>query len=180
MGGDIVLQLLARGESPQAIRIVDFAPLTRHKMLQAGCSACDYVKADITSLSSVEAAFTKPWPKAVADRPMSVFHTAAAIRPAERKWIFYDRLRRVNVMGVVNVMDTARKYGADVFIMTSSASVGIWPLKMWGWPWQKHPVNHVQVYNEDDFDKPLRPHNEFFSNCMFSLLTPCSRVLQQR
>ncbi|KAM7219185.1 hypothetical protein V8F06_005482 [Rhypophila decipiens] len=168
VGGDIVLQLLARGESASSIRIVDFQPVTRHKMLQNGAGACDYVKADISSIPSVEAAFSRPWPKAVAERPMTVFHTAASIRPAERKWIFYDRLRKVNVVGVANVLDVCRKHGADIFVYTSSASVGLWPLRVWNWPWQKCPKNHVQVYNEDDFDKPLRPHNEYFSNYAYS------------
>lgn len=166
-----MLQLLARGESAQSIRIVDFAPLTRDKMLQNGAGACDYVRADITSASSVEAAFAKPWPKTSTtgeQRPLTVFHTAAAIRPAERKWIFYDRLRRVNVVGVANVLEAARKHGADIFVYTASASVGLRPVRMWGAPWRKFPENHVQVYNEEDFDKPLRPHGEFFSNCTFN------------
>lgn len=167
MGGDIVLQLLGRGQSPESIRIVDFSPLSRKKMLRNGAGACDYVKTDVTSSASVEAAFAKSWPTSVADKPLTVFHTVGHIAVGERKWIFYDRLRKVNVIGAANVLDRARKAGADIFVATASASIAIRPVKIWGWPWQKCPKNHVQYYNEDDFDKPLRPHSEFFSNCMF-------------
>lgn len=168
MGGDIVLQLLARGQSPESIRIVDFSPLSRKKMLRNGAGACDYVKVDISSSASVEVAFAKPWPASVADKPLTVFHTAGRISVGERKWIFYDRLRQVNVVGTANVLDRARKAGADIFVATASASIAIKPVSVWGWPWQRCPKNHVQYYNEDDFDKPLRPHSDFFSNCMFS------------
>ncbi|KAK4648424.1 uncharacterized protein QC761_109920 [Podospora bellae-mahoneyi] len=61
VGGDIVLQLLERGQSPSSIRILDFAPITRDDMLPK-TSACDFVQTDITSIPSVEAAFSKPWP----------------------------------------------------------------------------------------------------------------------
>ncbi|KAJ4296057.1 hypothetical protein N0V88_004759 [Collariella sp. IMI 366227] len=163
VGGDIVLQLLQRGESPESIRIVDFAPVNRRDMMKQTVG-CDFVKADIASRSSVNAAFAKPWPKSAANKPMTVFHTAAMIRPQERHEIFYHRLRHVNLDGAVNVMEASREAGADIFIATSSGSVGIVPAKFWIWPWKSTPKNYFQVVTEKDFDAPLRPHNQFFSN----------------
>jgi nucleoside-diphosphate-sugar epimerase len=164
VGGDIVLQLIQRGESPESIRVVDFAPVSRRDMLEKA-AGCDFVKADITSRASVEAAFSRPWPKSVAKQPLTVFHTAASVRPQERKAILYHRISSVNRDGAVNVVEAARSAGADIFIATSSASVSIVPPQFWIWPWQSSPTDYAQVANEKDFDAPLRPHNRFFSNC---------------
>ncbi|KAK3329704.1 hypothetical protein B0H66DRAFT_35167 [Apodospora peruviana] len=171
VGGDIVLQLLQRGQSPQSIRIVDFQPLTKEKMLLGGAGACDLVKADISSSASVEAAFAKPWPESESKKPLTVFHTAAMIRPAERKWVLYDRIRKVNVVGTANVLAAARKVGAGadtIFIATSSSSVALRPVKFWGWPWRSTPKDYVQIFTESDFDAPIRPHGEFFANYGYS------------
>ncbi|KAK4105434.1 NAD(P)-binding protein [Parathielavia hyrcaniae] len=167
VGGDIVLQLLQRGESPESIRIVDFVPLNRRDMV-GKAAGCDFVKADITSRSSVEAAFSKPWPESVARRALTVFHTAAAVRPQERSLLFYHRVSAVNRDGAVNVLEAARAAGADIFIATSSASVSIVPPTFWIWPWQSSPTNYLQIANERDFDAPIRPHSLFFSNYAFS------------
>ncbi|KAK4152450.1 hypothetical protein C8A00DRAFT_44504 [Chaetomidium leptoderma] len=163
VGGDIVLQLLQRGESPESIRVVDFVPLNRRDMVERA-AGCDFVKADITSRSSVEAAFSKPWPGSVAKNPLTVFHTAAAVRPQERSPLLYHRISKVNRDGAVNVLETARAAGADIFIATSSASVNIIPPNFWVWPWQSSPPNYLQIASEKDFDLPLRPHHRFFSN----------------
>jgi hypothetical protein len=167
VGGDIVLQLIQRGESPESIRIVDFVPLNRRDMVGTA-AGCDFVKADISSRSSVDAAFSKPWPESVANKPLTVFHTAAIVRPQERSLLFYHRLSAINRDGAVNVLEAARAAGADIFIATSSASVSIVPTKFWIWPWQSSPQHYFQIANEKDFDAPLRPHSQFFSNCMLS------------
>ncbi|KAK3310611.1 uncharacterized protein B0T15DRAFT_43758 [Chaetomium strumarium] len=163
VGGDIVLQLLQRGESPESIRVVDFVPLNRRDMLDAA-AGCDFVKADITSRSSVEAAFARPWPESVAGRPLTVFHTAAIVRPQERSPLIYHRISRVNRDGAINVLEAAKAAGADIFIATSSASCSIIPPGWWVWPWQSTPENYFQIATEKDFYAPLRPHNRFFSN----------------
>ncbi|GAB1310897.1 3-beta hydroxysteroid dehydrogenase/isomerase domain-containing protein [Madurella fahalii] len=163
VGGDLVLQLLRRGQSPESIRIVDFSPLNRPDMLEAA-AGCDFVKADITSRASVEAAFSKPWPASVAKKPMTVFHTAAGIRPQERSPLLYHRISRVNRDGAVNVLEAAQAAGADIFIATSSASVSIVPPNFWIWPWQSVPDRYVQIADEKDFDAPIREHHLFFSN----------------
>ncbi|KAL2146862.1 hypothetical protein VTI28DRAFT_1965 [Corynascus sepedonium] len=167
VGGDIVLQLLQRGESPESIRVVDFAPINRRDMLEAA-AGCDFVKTDIASRASVEAAFSKPWPESVAKLPLTVFHTAAVVRPQERSLLLYHRISRVNRDGAVNVLETARAAGADIFVATSSASVSIVPPNFWIWPWQSSPTKYCQIANEKDFDAPLRPHHLFFSNYAFS------------
>ncbi|KAK0618099.1 hypothetical protein B0T17DRAFT_509658 [Bombardia bombarda] len=167
VGGDIVLQLLQRGQSPESIRIVDFQPLVRGDMIKEA-SACDLVRTDITSPASVKAAFSKPWPVSVADSPLTVFHTAASIRFGERDIILYDRLSRVNVGGTANVLAAAREAGADIFIATSSASVAVTPVTIWQWPWHSVPKGYVQIFTEADFDAPLRPHSQFFANYGYS------------
>lgn len=159
-----MLQLLQRGQPAESIRIADFQPLNRRDML-VEAARCDFVKADMTSSASVEAAFSKPWPASVAKQPLTVFHTAALINPATRNEIFYERLRRVNVVGTANVLGAARAAGADIFVATSSASVGFVPAKLWVWPWQSVPDNYLQYVTEVDFDAPIRPHNLFFANC---------------
>ncbi|KUI63091.1 Short-chain dehydrogenase/reductase family 42E member 1 [Cytospora mali] len=126
VGGDIVLHLLARGQPPSSIRIVDFSKPSRSDMLNGPATKVDYVKTDITDPTSVEAAFSKPWPSDVANLPLTVFHTAAIIRPGERSMLFWDRTRRVNVDGTENVCD------------------------------------------ERDFDRPLRPHGDYFANYAYS------------
>jgi len=162
VGGDIVLALLARGQPAESIRIVDFAPPQRPDMAATGC---DYVKADISDRSSVEAAFAKPWPTSVATLPLTVFHTAAVIRPQERSILFYERCSRVNRDGAKNVMEVAQQAGADIFVATSSASVALVPPKFWVWPWEKGPKDYFQVIDERDWGKPLREHGRFFGNC---------------
>ncbi|KAK4192828.1 hypothetical protein QBC35DRAFT_483499 [Podospora australis] len=163
VGGDIVLQLLQRGQSPQSIRILDFSPLNRQDMLEKA-SGCDFVKTNITSVESVEAAFSKPWPSSVAKSPITVFHTAALIRPQERSILLYDRVSGVNRDGAVNVLNAAKKHGADVLIATSSASVSIKPVNFFTWPWQSSPKNYFQICDEKDFFAPIRTHEEFFAN----------------
>lgn len=164
MGGDIVAHLLARGQSPESIRIVDFAPLRRPEILGVA-RKIDIIKTDITSPDSVKAAFSKPWPASVASLSLTVYHTAAAIRPGERSIKTYDRVARVNVGGTANVLAAAKEAGADIFIATSSASVAVKPMKFWKWPLPSLASNYVQVFNEDDFDQPLKPHDEFFGSC---------------
>ncbi|KAK1755317.1 hypothetical protein QBC47DRAFT_214103 [Echria macrotheca] len=163
VGGDIVLQLLLRGQAPESIRIVDFQPVNRADMVETA-KGCDFVKADMTSPASVEAAFSKRWPASVARKPLTVYHTAAMINPADRSERLYERLRRVNVDGTANVVEGAKKAGADIFVMTSSASISFHPADLWVWPWQSVPKNYVHIASEADFDAPIRPHDRFFAN----------------
>ncbi|KAI1437985.1 3-beta hydroxysteroid dehydrogenase/isomerase [Xylaria sp. CBS 124048] len=164
VGGQIVLHLLARGESPESIRILDFKKVERGDMKAGAAARVDFVQADITSPSGTQAAFEKPWPASVAKLPLTVFHTAAMIVASERLMGTYERVRRVNVDGTQNVMKAAKAAGATIFIATSSASVAHQPADLWSGPFRSWPKNFFQLIDESDFDKPLRPHARFIGN----------------
>lgn len=170
VGGDIVLNLLARGQSPSSIRILDFSSPSRSDMTHGAATAVDYVKTDITDPASVEAALAKAWPSDVARLPLTVFQTVAAIRPGERSLLLWERTSRVNIDGTWNVLAGAKAAGADVFVATSSASVSLRPARFFPIPpWQSEPPRgYFQVCDERDFDRPLRPHGDFFSNYAYS------------
>ncbi|KAI1177429.1 3-beta hydroxysteroid dehydrogenase/isomerase [Nemania sp. FL0916] len=164
VGGQIVLHLLQRGESPESIRILDFRKTERADLQTGAAAKVDFAQADITSLSATKAAFDKPWPSTVAKLPLTVFHTAALIIPGERTMGTYERIKRVNIDGTQNVMDAAKAAGATIFIATSSASIAHKPTNYWGNPFRRWPKRFYQFVDESDFDKPLRPHSEFFAN----------------
>ncbi|KAI1775669.1 NAD(P)-binding protein [Hypoxylon cercidicola] len=164
VGGQIVLHLLARGQSPESIRIVDFRKPDRSDMTKGPATQVEFAQADIASSSATSAAFDKPWPASVAKLPLTVFHTAAVIAPSERLLRTYDRVKRVNIDGVRHVLDASRVAGASVFVSTSSASVAYEPVEYWGNPLRRWPRHYWQAIDESDFDRPLRPHARFFGN----------------
>lgn len=167
VGGQIVLHLLERGQSPESIRNVDFRAPARPDMLTGPASRVGFVQADISDPASVEAAFAEPWPSKVsrnATGGLTVFHTAAMIVPNERREATYDRVARVNVEGTRHVLEASRKAGASVFIATSSASTAVRPVKYLSSWFRWCPRNFVQVLDEADFDQPLRRHDEYFGN----------------
>ncbi|KAF3066526.1 3 beta-hydroxysteroid dehydrogenase type 7 [Daldinia childiae] len=164
VGGQIVLHLLARGQSPESIRIIDFQKPVRSDMTTGSAALVDFAQADITSPPATSAAFNKPWPKSVAHLPLTVFHTAAIIQASERSLKTYERIKRVNIDGVQNVLDASKQAGATVFVSTSSASVAYTPVRYWNNPFQRWPENYWQLLDDSDFDRPLRPHAQFFSN----------------
>lgn len=163
VGGYIVLQLLERGQPPSTIRIVDFQPPHRVDMLSGPATKVDFRKADIRSIESTEAAFSAPWDSSAATLPLTVFHTAAVIIPSARSELVNGFCESVNVRGTENVLAASRKAGADVLVMTSSASIAIRPVEMWGSPltWPRY---YTQVLDESDFFEPIRPHHGFFGN----------------
>ncbi|KAI9367944.1 hypothetical protein BJX61DRAFT_260532 [Aspergillus egyptiacus] len=158
VGGCIVSHLVARGERPDAVRILDLQS-PRSDLLDLGIT---FVKTDITDEAAVLDAFSQAWPKSVADLPLTVFHNAAVIRPAERHRVFLPRCRKVNVGGTVNVLNAAKKVGASCFISTSSGSVAIRRASFWIPPWAKLPKHSVQVVN--DATALPKDHNQFFGN----------------
>lgn len=173
VGGHIVLQLLQRGEPPEAIRIVDFqAP---HRADMVAPTATDprvtrvpFRRTDIASAAATEAAFAAPWPDdALARLPLTVFHTAAVIVPSARSERVNGFCEAVNVQGTRNVLAAAQKAGADVLVATSSASIAIRPVQFSATLWNGascFPPGFWQVLDESDFYRPLRPHAEFFGN----------------
>ncbi|KAK4174198.1 hypothetical protein QBC36DRAFT_243879 [Triangularia setosa] len=173
VGGYIVLQLLERGQPPESIRIVEFRPLNRADMLNGPASTVDFVKADISSAESTNKAFEKPWPSAVKHLPLTVCHTAAIIVPSDRSKLVYGLCESVNVRGTQNVLNAARKAGADVLVSTSSGGVSIRPIELWISPLRllrsaKENIpkmkNYLQVMDEKDFFEPPRKHEEYFAN----------------
>ncbi|OTB03145.1 hypothetical protein M426DRAFT_60816 [Hypoxylon sp. CI-4A] len=164
VGGFIVLQLLARGNPPESIRIVDIRKTERNDMNTAQARRVEFVQTDITSPESVDAAFTCPWHPSVTDLPLTVFHTAAVIMASERSRFQYAFPEAVNVRGTKNVMTAARKAGADIFSSTSSASIAIRPVEPFVAPWASEPRHFWQVLDVKDFDEPLREHGGYFAN----------------
>ena len=168
MGGYIILQLLERGQPPESIRIVDFRPPSRADMRHGSATQVDFVQTDISSGAATEAAFTKPWHPSVAHLPLTVFHTAAVIVPSDRSRLVSGFCEAVNVGGTQNVVDGARRAGADVLVSTTSASISIRPVELWVPPWRmwsrQAPRGYWQVLDEKDFFEPLRKHEEFYAN----------------
>jgi nucleoside-diphosphate-sugar epimerase len=164
VGGYIVLQLLARGTSPESIRILDIRETERSDLAIGPAAQVEFIKTDITSPESLDAAFSKPWSKSVAHLPLTVFHTAAVIVISERIKLFYRLPEAVNIHGTRNVLDAARKAGADIFSSTSSGSIAIRPISVWDSWWRSQPRDYLQFIDESDFDKPMRAHEEYFGN----------------
>ena len=147
-----------RGESPSAIRILDLLSPTK-EILDLGVV---YIKTNITDELQVNTAFEQPWPETVSQLPLSVFHTAAIIRPQDRLKILLSIHTRVNVDGTRNVLNAARQNGASCFISTSSGSVSLHRANFWVAPWSKVPGRAVQILSEN---APLPTHHgEFFGN----------------
>jgi nucleoside-diphosphate-sugar epimerase len=164
VGGNIVLHLLARGEAPECIRIIDFRQPFREDMVKGAASKVAFFQADISSESSTKAAFEELWPRKISALPLTVFHTAAVINPHDRSKAIFHRVSAVNIDGTANVLSSAKAAGASVFIATSSGSVAVRPTNFWVPLWRHWPDRYLQMFTEDDAYKPLRPHEEFFGN----------------
>lgn len=122
----------------------------------------DYVETNITDELAVTTAFEQPWPASVAKLPLTVFHTAATIRPQDRLEIFLPLCSRVNVDGTRNILNAAKQAGATCFISTSSGSISLHKPNFWIAPWTKFPKNIVQIIS-DEAKLPQR-HDQFFGN----------------
>lgn len=174
VGGFIVLQLLARGNPPESIRIVDIRRSERNDMRNGPASEVEFVQTDITSPTSVAAAFSRPWNSSVVHLPLTVFHTAAVILASERSKYQYNFPEAVNVRGTKNVLEAARKAGADIFSSTSSGSISIRPVVPWVAPLANSVENFWQILDERDFSQPLRERDDFFGNY------PLSKAVAER
>lgn len=159
MGNWIATHLVARGEDPAAIRVLDLQP-PRQGLLDQGVV---FMKTNVVDKTALSAAFAQSWPKSVAHLPLTVFHTAAVIRPAERHKSLLPYCTTVNVRGTRNVLEAAREAGADCFIATSSGSVGLRRPSFWISPWESTASRLVQVLSDYATDQP-KEHDEFFGN----------------
>lgn len=159
VGGQLVLDLLAIGTPPEAIRIIDAQEPARKKEFSTGAAArVAFVQTNITNEAATIKAYSLPWPEVVSRLPLTVLHTAAVIRPFERREVFYHRSSSVNVGGVANSLAAARKVGASIFILTSSSTAECESVDWFFWPWGRgQPRNFVQLLSGKDFGKPLKP-----------------------
>jgi nucleoside-diphosphate-sugar epimerase len=137
-------------------------------MLTGAAKKVAFFQADISSESSTRAAFDAPWPRKVSNLPLTVFHTAAAINACERQTSLLYRCTAVNTTGSLNIVNASKECGADILIVTSSASLAVRPPKFWTMPWQKWPKDYVQILDESDAQVPVRQHGEYFGNYGYS------------
>jgi nucleoside-diphosphate-sugar epimerase len=162
---------LARGEDPKAIRILDIAS-PEAKFLNQGIT---WIKTNITDKLAVTSAFKEPWPAHTTKLPLTVYHTAAIIRPQDRLKCFLPLSSKVNIDGTLNVLHASQAAGASIFIWTSSGSTALQRPNFWIWPWTRHPKNAVQVLHDST---PLpKSHAHFFGNYAFTKATAESLVL---
>jgi len=176
LGGWIVLHLLARGEDPRRIRVIDIRLPIRKDLTEGAAKDVDFMQVDVSDAEAVQAAFSKPWPSVPSDKhselepEITVFHTAATIRFFERHPSLLQNSEKVNVIGTQNVLDAARHAGVSAFIYTSSGSISVRSTRLWLWPWEKEPEHVVQLINDDDELIPKR-HEDSFSNYAVSKCT---------
>ncbi|KAJ5294797.1 hypothetical protein N7508_009618, partial [Penicillium antarcticum] len=158
VGAWIANHLLARGEDPKAMRVLDIVPPAQELLAQG----VGYTKVDITDSLAVETAFEEPWPAAASNLPLTIYHTAAVIRPSDRLQSMLSLCSKVNIDGTRNVLSAAKKAGASCFIWTSSGSIGIHRPNFWIKPWATEPKRVVQVLHDEG--KLPQTHGEFFGN----------------
>jgi nucleoside-diphosphate-sugar epimerase len=168
VGGFIVLHLLARGQPPESIRIIDFRKPGREDMATGKAAMVQFFQADISSSSSTDDAFSQPWDPKFGSLPMTVYHTAAVIRFSEREKMFLYRSSAVNIDGTQNVLNAAKSAGADVFISTSTGSLALRRVNLWIAPWVRQARGMFQFYAEPNKDAAVRPHEEYFGNYAYS------------
>ncbi|TFK49396.1 NAD(P)-binding protein [Heliocybe sulcata] len=164
LGGCIVIHLLARGEDPRRIRVLDIRAPTRPDLTSGRARDMDFRRVDITNAASVLEAFKAPWPKVDGPQPeVTIFHTASSIRFYERHPALVSKSAVVNIKGTENIISASRAVGANVLVYTSSGSITVRRSRFWLWPWEKEPKYFVQVLNDDDNIIP-KQHDHFFSN----------------
>ncbi|KZT10248.1 NAD(P)-binding protein, partial [Laetiporus sulphureus 93-53] len=169
LGGWIVLHLLARGEDPRRIRVIDIRSPIRQDLMEGTAKDVDFMQVDVSDAEAVDAAFSKPWPPVPSDVPgepepeVTIFHTAATIRFFERMRSLLRYSEEVNVKGTQNILDAARRIGASILVYTSSGSISVRNTRFCLWPWEREPKYFVQPINDDDNLIPTR-HDDYFSN----------------
>ncbi|KAJ7715726.1 hypothetical protein DFH07DRAFT_762708 [Mycena maculata] len=133
LGTYMVRLLIMCGET--SIRILDVNP--PQKILDH--PSVSFVKTDITSLESVRAALTLPFPS-TGSPPSVIFHTAATIRFWERAAYCWDASYRVNVTGTRNIITAAKELPSAMVIYTSSAETVAGCPKFLRVDWDTYPV----------------------------------------
>lgn len=121
-----------------------------------------WIKTNIVDEFAVTTAFEAPWPANVTNLALTVYHTAAIIRPQDRLKSFLPLSSKVNIDGTRKVLNAARLAGATAFIWTSSGSVALHQPTFWIAPWATQPKRVVQVIS--DSTKMPESHDQFFGN----------------
>ncbi|KIX09557.1 uncharacterized protein Z518_00637 [Rhinocladiella mackenziei CBS 650.93] len=155
VGGWIVEHLIMRGQDPATIRIADLQAPRRQYAVEKNVP---YFQTDVTDPTSIARIFNHPWPAEASNLPLTVFHTVAYIHAGHRHPDLLPKYMQVNVDGTKNVIAASRVAGCDIFIATSSASIGIRPSKFIFPPWVKYPGTFVQFADNaepEDLDGSL-------------------------
>lgn len=169
--------LLARGENPKNIRILDIRVPTRTDLTHGPAKLVEFIRTDITDEESVITGFTKPWPPtAFQDAGITVFCTAANIRFYEKHPALLPLSVKVNVIGLENVIKGSLACGATILIATSSGSIGVRSTRFLLAPWESEPKFFAQVVR-DDTKETTRPHHTFFSNYGYTKMIGEVRIL---
>ncbi|KAJ7083654.1 hypothetical protein B0H15DRAFT_850289 [Mycena belliarum] len=136
LGTYMVRLLIMRGET--SIRILDVTPPLPNILEHPSVS---FVKTDITSLDSLRAGLSAPFPATGAHASV-IFHTAAIIRFWERAAYCWDASYRVNVVGTKNVLAMAKELvPAPMVIYTSSAETVAGCPKFMRIDWDEYPAS---------------------------------------
>ena len=169
--------LLARGEDPKNIRILDIRAPTRSDLTQGPGKLVGFIKTDVTDQGSVIDGCTEPWPtEALQDADITVFCTVANIRFYEQHPALLPLSAKVNVVGPMNVIKGSIACGATILIYTSSGSIGVRKTEFLLAPWKPQPERFAQVLR-DDADESTRPHSAFSSNYAFTKMAGEGRIL---
>lgn len=177
MGGWIVNHLLARGEDPKNIRILDIRAPTRTDLTEGPGKLVEFIQTDVTDEESVVAGFTKQWPtKTPQGTDTTVFCTVANIRFYEKHPALLPLSVKVNVTGLENVIKGSLACGATILVATSSGSIGVRSTRFLLAPWEPEPKDFTQVL-QDGAKESMRPHQTFFSNYGYTKMIGEGQVL---
>ncbi|KAI0086447.1 NAD(P)-binding protein [Irpex rosettiformis] len=158
MANYLVQLLLKRGET--SIRIVDISSPAPGLLDN---KAVTFVKADISSLPSVEAALLAPFPS-TGKPPSVIYHCAANIRFMERASYTYHESYRVNVQGTHNVIEVAKMLPEEAILVYTCSSDIVLPRPRFMRLGKDHdhwPYNTVVVSDDD----PLLEEHQRGSSC---------------
>ncbi|KIJ34540.1 hypothetical protein M422DRAFT_69935 [Sphaerobolus stellatus SS14] len=154
LGIYLVRLLLKRGEIN--IRIVDLGSPTESILSHP---AVTYVKADITSPTSIRDALCKPF-ESTRQPPSIILHLAATIRFWDRLSYTWESTYRVNVQGTKNIIAAlqAPPLAGHVrsLVYVSTGDVAIPRVKLWSFGKRRsYPWNTIR---RSDSDRPLTEH----------------------
>ncbi|KAI1642284.1 NAD(P)-binding protein [Daldinia loculata] len=141
-GGFVVLQLLARGNLPESIRIIDIRKTERNDMRSGRATEIESVQISHHPILS-----------------MLLLHLRNGLCKFQ-----YTFPEAVNVIGTKNGLVAARRTGVDIFSSTSPGSISIRPVETFVLPWASSPRKFWHILDVGDFNAPLRGREGYFAN----------------